>query len=182
MDAPPLFEEDTMKESNMPKADFLMSILLIVFGITVLFLSIGRPRCEKMDVNPYSVPGVVPGFLGAIIAVLGFVLLIRSIIRKGYKLNITGRTVKEWIRDDSTSRLMLTIGLCVIYALVFIGLVPYAVGTVLFIFAFILIFEYRRGIPLKEQKRMFLGATLVSVLSGVSIWVLFRYLFLVNLP
>jgi len=109
-------------------------------------------------------------------------LLIRSIIRKGYKLNITGRTVKEWIRDDSTSRLMLTIGLCVIYALVFIGLVPYAVGTVLFIFAFILIFEYRRGIPLKEQKRMFLGATLVSVLSGVSIWVLFRYLFLVNLP
>jgi len=171
-----------MKESNMPKADFLMSILLIVFGITILFVSIGMPRFEEQDANPYSVPGVVPGFLGAIIAFLGLVLLIRSLIRKGYKLGINGRTIKEWVKDDSTLRLLTTLGLSLIYALVFIGWLPYAVGTVLFIFAFIVVFEHKKGIPLREEKRMFYKATLTSVISGVSIWVVFRYLFLVSLP
>jgi len=171
-----------MKESNMPKADFLMSILLIVFGITILFVSIGMPRFEEQDANPYSVPGVVPGFLGGIIAFLGLVLFIRSLIRKGYKLGITGRTMKEWVKDDSTLRLLMTLGLSLIYALVFIGWLPYAVGTVLFIFAFIVIFEHKKGIPLREEKRMLYKAMLTSVISGVSIWVVFRYLFLVSLP
>ena len=171
-----------MKESNMPKADFLMSIVLIVFGITVLVISIGMPRFEKMDINPYSVPGVVPGFLGAIIAVLGVVLLIRSIIRKGYQVNITGRTLKDWIRDDSTRRLLFTLGLCVFYALVLIGFLPYALGTVLFIFAFVVVFEYRRGVPPGKQKRMFLFAALTGIIAGMSIWIVFRYGFLVSLP
>ncbi|MCD6343595.1 MAG: tripartite tricarboxylate transporter TctB family protein [Spirochaetaceae bacterium] len=171
-----------MKESNMPKADFLMSILLIVFGITVLVTSINMPRFEEMDANPYSVPGVVPGFLGVIIGFMGLVLLIRSLIRKGYKLGITGQTVKNWAKEDSTRRLLLTLGLTLLYALVFIGFLPYAVGTVLFIFAFIVVFEYKNGIPLREQKRMIWKAVLTSVISGISIWVVFRYLFLVNLP
>ncbi len=175
-------KEDTMKESNMPKADFLMSILLIVFGITVMVTSINMPRFEEMDANPYSVPGVVPGFLGAIIGFMGLVLLIRSLIRKGYKLGITGQTVKNWAKEDSTRRLLLTLGLSLLYALVFIGFLPYAVGTVLFIFAFILVFEYKKGTPLREQKQMIWKAVLTSVISGVSIWVVFRYLFLVNLP
>ncbi len=171
-----------MKESNMPKADFLMSIVLIVFGITVLVISIGMPRFEEMDINPYSAPGVVPGFLGAIIAVLGFVLLIRSIIRKGYQLDITGRTLKDWIRDDSTRRLLFTLGLCIFYALVLIGFLPYALGTILFIFAFVVVFEYRRGVPPAKQKRMFLFAALTGIIAGMSIWIVFRYGFLVSLP
>ncbi len=182
MDVPPLFEDDTMKDSNMPKADLLMSILLIVFGITILIVSIGMPHFEELDANPYSVPGVVPGFLGGIIAVMGFVLLIRSLSRKGYKLGITGRSIKEWITDESTRRLLITLGLSLIYALVFIGWLPYAVGTVLFIFAFVVVFEHKKGVPLREQKRMLFKATLTSVISGVTIWVVFRYLFLVNLP
>lgn len=171
-----------MKDSNMPKADFLMSIVLMAFGITVMVISIGMPRFEDMDINPYSVPGVVPGFLGAIIAVLGFVLLVRSIIQKGYRLDITNQTLKSWIRDDGTRRLLLTLGLCIFYALVLIGFLPYAVGTILFIFAFIAIFEYRRGVPPAKQMRMFLFAALTAVLSGLIIWVVFRYGFLVSLP
>jgi len=171
-----------MKESNMAKADFLMSILLIAFGLTVLATSINMPRFEEMDANPYSVPGVVPGFLGGIIAFMGLVLLIRSLIRKGYKLGINGKTLKDWSKEDSTRRLLLTLGLSLLYAMVFIGLLPYAVGTVIFIFAFIAVFEYKKGIPLREQKKMLWKAVLTSVISGVSIWVVFRYLFLVSLP
>jgi len=171
-----------MKESNMAKADFLMSVLLIVFGITILVTSINMPRYEKMDVNPYSVPGVVPGFLGAVISFMGLTLLIRSLLRKGYKLGLNGQTLKIWAKEDSTRRLMLTLGLSILYAIVFIGLLPYSIGTVLFIFAFIVTFEYKKGITLKEQKRMVWKALITAVISGLSIWGVFRYLFLVSLP
>ena len=171
-----------MKDSNMPKADFLTAIFLIVFGITVLLISIGMPRFEELSVNPYSVPGIVPGFLGAILAVLGVVMLIRSVVQKGYRFNLTAGGLKTWIREDSTRRLLLTLGLCIFYALVLIGLLPYAVGTILFIFAFIVVFEYRRGVSPARQKRMFLFAALTSVISGLAIWAVFRYGFLVNLP
>lgn len=171
-----------MKDSNMPKADFVTAIVLIVFGITVLLISVGMPRFEEQEVNPYSVPGIVPGFLGAILAVLGVTLLIRSVIQKGYRFELTPEGFKAWLRDDSTRRLLLTLVLCIFYALVLVGFLPYAVGTVLFIFAFITVFEYRRGVSPAKQKKMFLFAALTAVISGISIWVVFRYGFLVSLP
>lgn len=171
-----------MKDSNMPKADFVMAIVLIVFGITVLLISIGMPRFEDQDVNPYSAPGVVPGFLGAIIGVLGITLLIRSIVQKGYKFELSSEGMKSWLRDDSTRRLLLTLGLCIFYALVLIGFLPYVIATILFITSFVVVFEYRRGVPPAQQKRMFFFAALTGVLSGLIIWVVFRYGFLVNLP
>jgi len=171
-----------MKDSNMPKADFITAIVLIVFGITVLLISIGMPRFEDQEVNPYSVPGVVPGFLGAILGVLGITLLIRSVIQKGYRFEFTSDGFRAWLRDDSTRRLLLTLVLCIFYALVLVGTLPYALGTILFIFAFIAIFEYRRGVSPAKQKKMFLFAALTAVISGISIWVVFRYGFLVSLP
>jgi putative tricarboxylic transport membrane protein len=171
-----------MKDSNMPRADFLTAIVLIVFGITVLLISIGMPRFEELNVNPYSVPGIVPGFLGSIFAVLGVTLLIRSVIQKGYRFELTSSGLRNWLRDDSTRRLLLTLGLCIFYALVLVGLLPYAIGTIIFIFAFIVLFEYRRGVSPAQQKRMFLIAALISVISGLGIWAVFRYVFLVSLP
>ena len=80
----------------MPRADFLMSLFFIVFGIIVLVISVQMPRLEDQGVDPYSVPGIVPGFLGAIIAFLGGVLLVRSVIRKGYSLNLNRTTVRNF--------------------------------------------------------------------------------------
>ena len=71
-----------MKESNMPKADFLVSIFFIILGVIVLILSFRMPRFEDLGANPYSVPGIVPGFLGAIIAILGGALFARSVLTK----------------------------------------------------------------------------------------------------
>ena len=171
-----------MKESNMPKADFLMSIIFMVFGTTIFLISLHMPRFEEFDANPYSVPGIVPGFLGFVIAALGLVLFIRSIIKKGYRWGLTAGGVKDWFRDDGTHRLFITLAFCLVYSLVFIGWLPYPIGTVLFIFGFIVAFEYQKGIPFRHQGKMFLFAGIISVVSGLSIWAVFRFLFLVNLP
>lgn len=171
-----------MEERNMPKADFITSLVFIAFGVFVLVLALQMPRFEGQDVNPYSVPGIVPGFLGAIIAVLGVVMLIRSILQKGYRLGLDAGAVVRFYRAESTKRFAMTIVICVVYALVVLGRLPYEVATALFVFVFIGYFEYRSGVPLRAQLRMFAVALLMAVLVAGIVGFVFRSLFLVNLP
>jgi hypothetical protein len=171
-----------MQERNMPRADFITSIGLIAFGIAVLVLSIQMPRFEDQGVNRFSVPGIVPGFLGSIIAVLGLVLFIRSIIRKGYRLGLDGAAVDRFFKAEMTKRFALTILVSVAYGWGLIGRINYEIATAIYIFAFIVIFDvkWRRGI--KTQWKKILIAAIIAVLVGGVVGTTFRRLFLVNLP
>ncbi|MFO7782365.1 MAG: tripartite tricarboxylate transporter TctB family protein [Spirochaetia bacterium] len=171
-----------MEERNMPKADFVTAMIFVAFGIGVLVLALQMPRFEGQDVNPYSVPGIVPGFLGAIIAFLGGVMLIRSILKKGYRLGIDRDAVTRFYRAEATKRFAMTIVICVVYALVVLGRVPYEVATALFVFAFIAYFEYESDKPLRAQLRKIGIALLMAVLVAGIVGYVFRSLFLVNLP
>ena len=104
-----------MEERNMPRADFLTSIGLMAFGVAVLVLSIQMPRFEEQGVNRFSVPGIVPGFLGAIIGILGLVLFIRSITQQGYKLGLDAAAVNRFFRAEMTKRFAVTILVSVAY-------------------------------------------------------------------
>jgi hypothetical protein len=171
-----------MEERNMPRADFITSIGLIAFGIAVLVLSIQMPRFEDQGVNRFSVPGIVPGFLGSIIAVLGLVLFVRSIIRKGYRLGLDGAAVSRFFKAEMTKRFALTILVSVAYGWGLIGRINYEIATAIYIFAFIVIFDvkWRRGI--KTQWKKILIAFVIAVLVGGVVGTTFRRLFLVNLP
>jgi hypothetical protein len=171
-----------MEERNMPRADFITSIGLIAFGIAVLVLSIQMPRFEDQGVNRFSVPGIVPGFLGSIIAVLGLVLFVRSIIRKGYRLGLDGAAVSRFFKAEMTKRFALTILVSVAYGWGLIGRINYEIATAIYIFAFIVIFDvkWRRGI--KTQWKKILIAAIIAVLVGGVVGTTFRRLFLVNLP
>jgi len=171
-----------MKESNMPRADFLMSVFFIAFGIIILVISLQMPRFESQGVNPYSVPGIVPGFLGGIIAFLGFVLLIRSIIRKGYQLNINKITVKNFFTDPSTKRLAITALVSIIYAIVMLGRINYEVATGIYILVFILLFEWEFKKKVVEQWKTLLFAVIIAAVTAAAVGATFRYVFLVNLP
>lgn len=171
-----------MQEKNMPKADFVTSIFFVAFGIAVLILSMQMPTFEDQEVNPYSVPGIVPGFLGAIVAFLGVVLFIRSIIRGGHRLDINRQTIGNFFKSEETRRFSLTIVISVIYALVLVGRVAYPVATALYVVAFVLTFEYQWKKPFATQIKTVLIALLVGVLTSGAVTGVFRYLFLVNLP
>ena len=171
-----------MKESNMPKADFLMSIVLMFFGIFVMILSSRMPDFADQNANPYSAPGVVPSLLGVIFLLLGIVMLIRSILRKGYRLGITGTNISAWFKDKTTHRFLITLGLSMIYALILLGRIHFLIATGLYMFAFVVLFEYKREVGLLAQKKTFLMALLLAVITSGSVYGVFRYLFLVNLP
>jgi hypothetical protein len=171
-----------MEERNMPRADFITSIGLIAFGIAVLVLSIQMPRFEDQGVNRFSVPGIVPGFLGSIIAVLGLVLFVRSIIRKGYRLGLDGAAVSRFFKAEITKRFALTILVSVAYGWGLIGRINYEISTAIYIFAFIVIFDVKWRQGIKTQWKKILIAFVIAVLVGGVVGTTFRRLFLVNLP
>jgi putative tricarboxylic transport membrane protein len=171
-----------MKESNMPKADFLMSIALILFGIFVIIVSSQMPDFREQNFNKYSNPGLVPSVLGVIFIILGLVMLIRSIIRKGYRIEIGGEHISAWIKEKSTRRFLTTLGLSVTYALVLLGRMHFFIATALYMFTFILMFEYDKQKVLLQQKKTIFIALFMSLTTAGVVFGVFRYLFLVNLP
>ena len=171
-----------MEERNMPRADFITSVGLIAFGIAVLVLSIQMPRFEEQGVNRFSVPGIVPGFLGAIVAVLGLVLFIRSIIRKGYKLGLDGAAVNNFFKAEITKRFALTILVSVAYGWGLIARINYEIATAIYIFTFIVIFDVKWKQGIRTQWKKILIAFIIAVLVGGIVGTTFRRLFLVNLP
>ena len=167
-----------MNEKSLVKADFYTSIILIAFGITAITLARQMPPIPR---DPYSAPGVLPTLLGIIIASLGFVLLIRSIIRTRGKVGVSGSSFKAFLKDPSTSRMLITILLCISYV-VLLGKLFFPLLTFLYIFVFIVIFEYDRNTPLKAQKKKLLIAVIVGICSAIAITAVFEYLFLLRLP
>ena len=167
-----------MTEKSLIKADFYFSIVLIAFGITATALARQMPVIPR---DPYSAPGVLPTLLGIIIAGLGIVLLIRSLIRTKGRVWVPGKSFKAFFYDSATQRMLITIVLCILYVF-FLGKILFPLLTFLFVFAFIIIFEYNLEIPIKTQRRIFLMAALVAVCSSLSITLVFQYLFLVRLP
>ncbi len=50
----------------------------LVFGAAVLIGSIRMDRLEAQHINPYTVPGLLPGLLGLVMILLGVLLAVRS--------------------------------------------------------------------------------------------------------
>jgi hypothetical protein len=190
-----------MTESQMNRADFLASAVLVAFGSGIMVLSARMPRLEQRGINPYTAPGVVPFLLGAIITLLAVVLLFRSISRRGWKIDVRNG-LSGALRDIQTRRLVLTLLMTLIYALVMIGRLDYTISTGLFIFAFILLFEWNgaenaessgkftpsgtvpRGVgsAIKRNRKVILWAAVEAVIASGITAAVFHYLFLVKLP
>jgi len=75
-----------MKDSNMPRADFITSMILIVVGVATVWNSLEMPRYENQGGTLLDSPGIVPAILGILMVALSLVVFIRSIVRRGYKL------------------------------------------------------------------------------------------------
>jgi hypothetical protein len=171
-----------MKESNMPRADFIVSIVLIVFGIGVVWASVAMPRFEDQGGSFYDAPGMVPGIIGILVIALSVVMLIRAIIRKGYLLGFTGKSLAGALRSEGTMRIVVTIGVCVLYGLVLLRFLHFIAATIIFVFGFIMLFEYDLKKRVAEQLRTILFAVLTSAITTGAVYSVFQYLFLVNLP
>jgi putative tricarboxylic transport membrane protein len=172
-----------MTDPKMVKKDFIASIVLIAFSLSVVVLSYTMPRLERRGIDPFSAPGVVPGMIGLVLLCLALVLFVRSIRQGGYKLFESGANdVGPPARKLSVLRVLLTLVVSLIYAVGFLGRLNYSISTALYILAFICLFEYQPGQGLWPQRKMFIAALIQAVLASVLITLVFQKLFLVDLP
>ena len=171
-----------MKRENMPKADFVVSLRLMAFGVWIVIHSVEMPRFKELDADPLSVPGIVPGILGAVIFILSLVVFIRSLIRKGYQLGLNRQTLMNYFQDTSAQRMLLTIFICIVYGIFMIGRVNYYPATFIFVLVFIILFQFRGVQSGTSRGKMLMFAVLQAVLAAGIVGAVFRYLFLVDLP
>ena len=171
-----------MKPENMPKADFVVSILLMCFAIWVVVHSLQMPRFQELGADPLSVPGIVPGIIGSIIFLLSLTVFIRAIRRNGYRLGISRRSLTDFIRDAGIRRMLLTTFICMVYGLAMIGNMNYYLATFLFVLFFLLLFQFRPGESATAGRKLLLYSVVQAALTAGIVGAVFRYLFLVDLP
>jgi hypothetical protein len=152
-----------------------------VFGIAVLALSWRMDRLEAQHINPYTVPGLLPGLLGIVMILLGGLLALRSWRRGGRFAGAPGFAMS----GESARRLALVIGLIVAYTVVLLGRgLPFWLGAAIYVTASIVLLQapQRAAEGRRLSAREVIVALAIGLASGWIITWVFQDAFLVRLP
>lgn len=168
--------------STMDRYDFISAIVLIAFAGAVLFESLRMDRLGQLNINPYTVPGLVPGLLGAILLACGFALLIRSAARGGWRTGIGPATAGAALASPTVRRVGLVLLLCYGFAIFLFGWLPFGLAAAAFIFAFIMLLGPSEYPSTGARMRAVLIALAIALIAGYGIDLVFRQIFFVKLP
>jgi Tripartite tricarboxylate transporter TctB family len=166
----------------MVKADFVTGLVLIALGIATVVASLNMPRFAELNINPYTVPGLVPGALGLVILILGAALFVRAARAGGWRLMDRAAGHRSPWSDPGTRNLALAALLCLAYAAGLVGRVPFWLATFLFVAAFVAAFEWSPARTRGEQLRRVAFAVVLGAVVSAAVTFVFQELFLVRLP
>ncbi len=166
----------------MVRADFVTGVVLILASLCVIVESWRMPRMEHLGAHPLSVPGIVPAFLAVVLIVFGAILVIRSTRAGGHRLEFTREKIRALLAKPSNRRLLTTGLLCIGYAGFLVGTLPYWLATGLFVFAFVVLFEWEPGMSRRAWMRLAAVAGVLAVCASATVTWVFERLFLVTLP
>lgn len=153
--------------------DLWFSAFLVVLSTGIVVESWRMPRLEHLGVHPMSAPGLTPGLLGLMLLALALALLLRSVRQR--------RVPAEAAADaepGALGRTLVTLGLCLGYALGLVGHFPFWLATGLFVMAFVGWFGFERARP----ARSLAIASAMAVVTAAAVTLLFERVFLVRLP
>jgi putative tricarboxylic transport membrane protein len=167
---------------TLVKADFITGLIFMAFGLAVVIECLRMPRFEDLQVNPYTVPGLVPGILGVIVLTLGAVLFVRAARAGGWRLTERGPEAKRFLADPGARRLLLSVALCLLYAAGLVGRLPFWLATFLFVFAFVVLFEWPLAADRSDRLRRVLFAVMLGAVISAATSIVFQEIFLVRLP
>jgi hypothetical protein len=166
-----------MEEQTPPRTDLISGIAWVVFGGAIVIGSWRMDRLEAMHINPYTAPGLVPGILGAFLALFGLIMGIRA-VRAGALER--GQPRGEAIFNG---RVILSAALCIVFAAGLVGHgPPFWLAAAIFVFLHIFVFDYpeRRANGTIAKGAML--ALAVAVATSFAVTMIFQELFLVRLP
>ena len=167
-----------------PRTDLRGAFAWIAVGAIIVFASWRMDRFEQQGAQFYSAPGLWPGVIGLLIALLGGFLAWRSVRRA---------RAASWDaaeHDDTvlapTSHFVLASAMFFAYALLLVGHgLPFWLGTSLFVAVYVYLFR-RFARMSGERTGSNRGDLVLAVITGVAtagiVSVVFQELFYVNLP
>ena len=131
-------------------------------GLAILVGSLRMDRLESQNINPYTVPGLLPGLLGVVMTLLAGLLALRS-WRRGA---LAADAERSGIDAASVRRILLVLVLCVGFDVALVGLQH----------------PQRRVAGRVLSLRDVAVAIVIGLGAGGAITLVFQQLFLVRLP
>lgn len=165
-----------------PRVDLVTAAVVFAAGVAIVYAAWIMPRFREQLGEIYTAPGLVPALYGIVIAILGLWLAARSIGRGALSPAAAGRTKRERREGYSNARLALAALLCLAFAVGMVGRMPFWLATAIFVFLFVLLFEWRGDQPWHERIRPIVTAALVAAATGGLVTLVFQRVFLVRLP
>jgi len=158
-----------MNNNKMTKADFISSIIIIVFSLFLIYNCIIMPKYKEWGL--YATPGMPPFIFSAILLIMGIILLRRSISKQGYKIRIKREHLLRLYHSIAVKRFTIALSLVIFYSFL-LGKVHFVIISAIYIFINIYIFK---------------GAIwwinfIISITTSFVIWLLFKVIFLIPLP
>jgi putative tricarboxylic transport membrane protein len=148
----------------------------MAFGAAVLAASWRMDRLANLNINPWSVPGLLPGVLGALMLLFGAALLLRSLAaRDGGTPAAAGSAARTW----------LALLLCFGYAAGLLGRgLPFWLTSAAFLFVALCAFRWldRDAQAPPSLPRLALSSAAIALAASGAIGLLFQQVFLLNLP
>jgi hypothetical protein len=183
------------------RSDLIIGIVLTLFGAVIVRESLVMPRFASIGADPVTAPGLVPGLLGGIIALLGLLMVLRAVLGlRAAPASATAATASSAVRDaeDADDRAppayvvepprasgrrlatMLVTGM--IFSGLAVGRLPFWFATFLFVFVAVALLELQRY---GAGRRLWQRVGIAAVIAGGTAWgvtYVFEGIFLVRLP
>jgi len=174
------------------RADLVAAALWITFGAAVAIGAWRMDRLERLNINPFEAPGLVPGLLGALIALLGLALAVRALRSGGRTDTVAGSAAAAAATDperqaraaQDTRHMAAVFGLSLLYALGLVGTgLPFWLATFVFVTAFVGLLDRRRQALLgRSTAAQWVRAAVYGAAWSAIVTLSFQYIFLVRLP
>lgn len=172
---------DHIRPEPTPRSDLVTAIVILAFALTVVRLALGMPTFTDRGGDPFTAPGIVPGFYGVVLAILGGALAARSIVRGALRPGGGRLPATTGFAHSSVPRLAAAVALCLLFSIGLIGTMPFWLAVAVFVTAFVLLFEWRDE-PTPRRLRRIAIALALGLAAGVAVTLVFEKLFLVRLP
>ena len=164
-----------------PRAELVQSAGWFALGLAVLIASLRMDRLESQNINPYTVPGLLPGLLGIAMMLLAALLALRSWRRGG----LAPVRERRGVDPAVVRRVALVLVLCVVFDVLLVGHgLPFWLAAALFVAVAIVTLQGPQRATLGQRLgvRDVVYAVVIGACAGGAITLVFQQIFLVRLP
>jgi uncharacterized membrane protein YjgN (DUF898 family) len=150
-------------------------------GAAALIGSLRMDRLESQHINPYTVPGLLPGLLGITMMLLGILLVLRSWRRGALEARHSGFRFNA----AEARRIALVLVLCIGFGVGLVGHgLPFWLASAIFVSIAIVALQRPSGPDARSRFSMrdAVVAIVIGLCAGGAITLVFERIFLVRLP